>query len=362
MMHRFFLPAVAGLALALAVSTPAEAAGGGIGGSGLGGGRGMSLDGGGFGHAGLGGSLGGGLSGGLSHGGLGAGAGSFGHAGLGAGIGGVGTGGGAMSYGLGGGSRAPIGLGLTKGISSPGGDDLHLGLSSRELGLGNNFGLDAPDNVLSRAARVGNPPIVSGIGRQADDRPSLKGLNSEMTGDSQHSSQDAKGSQASGNGPKNDSFKKDKGQAERSDALQEQGQILLQQQLAAERQADLPPTPTPPSPAASTAAVPSPAAPTLPDVSPVVTTALGSGEVTMIGAYFAQHGAPVASVPTSSVNVSVGGTVPDNVALFPPPYDLVSQISDPDFSYFVWGQNVVIVDGQTNVVSAIVPDVLAHQD
>ena len=66
----------------------------------------------------------------------------------------------------------------------------------------------------------------------------------------------------------------------------------------------------------------------------------------MIGAYFAQHGAPVASVPASSVNVSVGGTVPDNVALFPPPYDLVSQISDPDFSYFVWGQNLVIVDTQ----------------
>jgi len=82
----------------------------------------------------------------------------------------------------------------------------------------------------------------------------------------------------------------------------------------------------------------------------------------MIGAYFTQHGASVASIPTSSVNVSVGGTVPESVALFPPPYDLVSQISDPDFSYFVWGQNVVIVDGQTNVISAIVPDVLAHQD
>ena len=355
MMHRFFLPAVAGLALALTVSAPAEAAGGG----GMGGGRGMS-------------SVAGALAmqalaaagGGLGHGGLGAGAGSFGHAGLGAGIGGVGTGGGAMSYGLGGlgGSRAPIGPSLTKGIGTPGGDDLHLGLSSHELGLGSNFGLDAPDNVLSRAARVGNPPIISGIGRHADDRPSLKGLDSEMTGDSQHASQDAKGSQASGDGSKNDNFKKDKEQAERSDALQEQGQILLQQQLAAERQADLPPTPTPPSPAASIAAVPQPAAPTLPDVSPVATTALGSGEVTMIGAYFAQHGAPVAAVPTSSVNVSVGGTVPDNVALFPPPYDLVSQVSDPDFSYFVWGQNVVIVDGQTNVVSAIVPDVLAHQD
>jgi len=357
MMHRFFLPALVGLALALTVSASAEAAGGGVGGGGMGGGRGMSLGGGGFGNAGLGGSLGGGLG----HGGLGAATGSFGRAGLGAGIGGVGTGGGAVSYGLGGG-HGPNGPSLTNGIGTPGGDDLHLGLSSHELGLGSNFGLDAPDNVLSRAARVGNPPIISGIGRQADDRPGLKGLDSEMTGDGEHSSQDAKGSRASSDGSKNDNFKKDKEQAERSDALQEQGQMLLQQQLAAERQADLPPTPTPPSPAASTAAVPQPAAPTLPDVSPVVTTALGSGEVTMIGAYFAQHGAPVAAVPASSVNVSVGGTVPDNVALFPPPYDLVSQISDPDFSYFVWGQNVVIVDGQTNVVSAIVPDVLAHQD
>ena len=70
-----------------------------------------------------------------------------------------------MSYGLGsghgpiglGGGRAPIGPSLTKGIGTPGGDDLHLGLSSHELGLGSNFGLDAPDNVLSRAAPRGQP-------------------------------------------------------------------------------------------------------------------------------------------------------------------------------------------------------------
>jgi hypothetical protein len=275
-----------------------------------------------------------------------------------------------MSHGFGsgpgtiglGGSRGPIGLGLTRGIGSRGGDDIHLGLSSRELGLGSNFGLDAPDNVLSRAARVGNPPIIPGIGRQADDRPGLKGLDSGMTGDSEPCSQDAKGSQASGGGSKANIFKNDAEQAERSSAVEGELQLLLQSQLAAERQTDLPPTATPSSPAASTTTVTQPAAPTLPDVSPVVTTALGSGEVTMIGAYFAQHGAPVAYVPTSSVNVSVGGTVPDSVALFPPPYDLVSQVSDPDFSYFVWGQNVVIVDGRTNVVSVIVPEVLAHQD
>jgi hypothetical protein len=180
--------------------------------------------------------------------------------------------------------------------------------------------------------------------------------------DDQHSSKDAKGSQMSGDGSKGNSFKKEGEQAARSTAVEEQLQLFQQSQLAAERAADLPPIPTPAGPPASTTAVTAPAAPTLPDVSPVVTTTLGSGEVTMIGAYFTQHGASVASIPTSSVNVSVGGTVPESVALFPPPYDLVNQVSDPDFSYFVWGQNVVIVDGQTNVVSAIVPDVLAHQD
>jgi hypothetical protein len=183
-----------------------------------------------------------------------------------------------------------------------------------------------------------------------------------MTGDGQHSSRGAKGSQTSSDGSERNSFKKDKAQTDPSNAIEEQELILEQSQLAAERAANLPPLPSPSSPAASTTTVTSPAAPTLPDVSPVVTTTLGSGELSMIGVYFAQHGAPVASIPTSSVNVSVGSTVPNSVALFPPPYNLVNQVSDPDFSYFVWGQNVVIVDGQTNVVSAIVPDVLAHQD
>ena len=84
-----------------------------------------------------------------------------------------------------------------------------LELSSHELGLGNNFGLDAPDNVLSRAACVGTSPTLLGIGRSADDRPSLQGLDLETTGDGQHSSQDAKGSRMSGDGSKGNSFKKE---------------------------------------------------------------------------------------------------------------------------------------------------------
>jgi hypothetical protein len=343
MMHRFFLPAVAALALALAASVDAAAAAGGGGG---GNGIGLGLGGGGHGIG-----FGGGGHGSLSVGTVG-GYGSMSH-GFGSGPGTIGLGG----------RRGSIGLGLTRGIGSPGGDDLRLGLSSHELGLGNNFGLDAPDNVLSRAARVGATSLIPGIGRSADDRPSLQGLDLGMKGDDQPSSPDAKGSQTSGGGSKGDNSKKVGEEAARSTAVDEQLQLLQQSQFAAERAADLPPTPTPASPPLSTTAVSQPAAPTLPETfSPVVTTSLGSGEVQMIGAYFAQNGAPVASIPTSSVNVSVGGTVPESVALFPPPYDLASQLSDTDFSYFVWVNNVVIVDGQTNVVQAVVPDVLAHQD
>jgi hypothetical protein len=321
-MHRLFLPAMDALAFTLAILATVEVAMAGAGGGG----------GGDAGHG-----VGFGLGGGVGHGSVGL--------GLGGGPGGMGFGG----------SHSTLGLGFGRGLGSPGGDDIHLGLSSRELGLGNNFGLDAPDNVLSRAARIGMSPLIPGMGTQADDRPSLQGLG--LTGDS-----NSKGSQASRNGSKANVFKKDKEQVERSTGVEVGLQLLQQSQLAAERQANLPPLPSPPSAAASTTTITSPVAPAVPDMSPLVTTTLGSGEVTMIGAYFAQHGAPVASIPTGNINVSVGGTVPDSVALFPPPYDLVNQVSDPDFSYFVWGQNVVIVDGQTNVVSAIVPDVLAHQD
>ena len=288
-MHRFFLPGVAAFALILAVPAPVEAGGGG-------------------------------------------------------GIGGGGIGHGTMSYGLGGGhspigfggGQAPTGLGLTRGIGTPGGDDLHLGLSSRDLGLGNNFGLNLPGNVLNRAARVPTSPLEPGIG----------------VGAFQKAKDSNKGDKVGGI-----NFDKLDRQEERSTEIRHQELLMQEQRL----QANVQQPPTPPTPAPTIAPSIQQGGPTLPEDSTVVTTSLGSGEVSMIGAYFAEHGASVASVPTGSVNVSVGGTTPENVALFPPPYDLANQVSDADFLYFVWVQSVVLVDGQTNVVTGIVPDVVAHQ-
>ncbi|MEZ0281339.1 hypothetical protein [Methyloceanibacter sp.] len=359
MMHRIFLiflPVVAALALTLApVSAEAAGGGGGQGGLGtsfgaVGGGRGSlgaNPGAGGIGHGSLTGNLG---SGSIGHGGasLSPGShGSIGHLDVGHGDNGH------VDVGLGS-NRAPIGLGLNRGIGSPGGDDIHLGLSSRELGLGNNFGLNAPDNVLSRAARLPNSSNPPDLGAHTNDRPPLQGLNTNK--DSAQSPQRANNSPA-GADAKVQNFKNEEVQARRSVAIEEEE--LLQQE--AKLQANLPQAPPPPTASPTTAPSIAQPAPTLPEDSTVVTTSLGSGEASMIGAYFAEHGAPVASVPTSSVNVSVGGTIPENVAVFPPPYDLANQVSDADFLYFVWGQSVVIVDGQTNVVTGIVPDVIAHQ-
>jgi hypothetical protein len=340
MMHRIFLPVVAAFALILAMPAPVEAGGGGgIGGGGIGGGGP-----GGFSANNLGsGNLGGGT---LGHAGLGVGTGGgLGHSGLGLNPVGSGLGHGTMSYGLGGGhssiglggGRAPTGQGLTSGIGTPGGDDLHLGLSSRDLGLGNNFGLNLPDNVLNRAARVPTSPLEQGIGAGGTSPQKAKDSN--------------KGDKMGGI-----NFDKLDRQEGRSAEIRDQELLMQEQRL----EANVPQPPAPPTPAPTTAPSIEQGGPTLPEDT-VVTTSLGSGEVSMIGAYFAEHGAPVASVPTSSVNVSVGGTIPENVALFPPPYDLANQVSDADFLYFVWGQSVVIVDDQTNVVTGIVPDVIAHQ-
>jgi hypothetical protein len=90
-----------------------------------------------------------------------------------------------------------------------------------------------------------------------------------------------------------------------------------------------------------------------------VTSPLSESSIGTINAYFAGHAAAVHAVPTSSVNVSIGGTVPSSVALFPLLINLLNQLPDGNFAYFFWGNNVVIADSETNVVDAIIPDVLS---
>jgi hypothetical protein len=91
-----------------------------------------------------------------------------------------------------------------------------------------------------------------------------------------------------------------------------------------------------------------PPAPTLPDESPVVHDYPRLGRGVDDRRIFCPAWRAGLLCSNEQCQCQRGGTVPNSVALFPPPYDLVSQVADPNFLYFVWGQNVVIVDGHTN--------------
>lgn len=274
--------------------------------------------------------------------------GSGGHGGISLGLGG----------GLGGGHGA-MGIGAGRGVGA-GNAGMHLGgrgnLGDRgDLGLG-TLGLRG-HGIRSAPAGGAISPADPHMGMSPDALPSLKaGRATRADLPSERS--------AAGN-----SGKEDVGQHNtktRRDGAETAAEIE-EEELELEQAQQLNSTPTavtvPGVSAAATTgttattsvqtvqATPDPASPTS------VTANLGT-----ISAFFAGHGAPVSSVPTNSVNVSVGAVLPASVALFPPPFDLLSQVSDPNFLYFVWGQNVVIADTDSHVVDSIIPDVLAHQD
>jgi hypothetical protein len=137
--------------------------------------------------------------------------------------------------------------------------------------------------VLSRAARLQASSNLSDLGGHANDLPPLQGLAANTSKDSGQSPQRANNSPAGGDA-KVQNFKNEEVQARRSVAIEEEE--LLQQE--AKLQANFPQAPPPPTASPTTAPSISQPALTLPEDSTVVTTRLG-GEVSMIGAYFAQQ-------------------------------------------------------------------------
>ena len=275
--------------------------------------------------------------------------------------GGGGGGHGSISLGLGGGlggGHGAMGIGAGGGFGA-GNAGMHLGgrgnLGGRgDLGLG-ALGLRG-HGIKSAPAGGAISPADPHMGMSLDALPSLKaGRATRADLPSERS--------AAGNSGKEDAGQHNaKTRRDRAETAAE----IEEEELELEQAQQLNSTPTAMTGGVAAAATtgttattsvqtiqatPDPASPTS------VTANLGT-----ISAFFAGHGAPVSSVPTNSVNVSVGAVLPASVALFPPPFGLLSQVSDPNFLYFVWGQNVVIVDTDSHVVESIIPDVLAHQD
>jgi hypothetical protein len=82
-------------------------------------------------------------------------------------------------------------------------------------------------------------------------------------------------------------------------------------------------------------------------------------QVTEIKQYFSSHKPNVKRVQTTEVNVSVGVAVPGSVTLYPLPSTIVvAESSSCPFEYFVWGDDIVIVDSCTRVAVEIITGVV----
>ena len=99
------------------------------------------------------------------------------------------------------------------------------------------------------------------------------------------------------------------------------------------------------------------APPTLPNVG--ATTSTSSGNLLgTIQQYFAQHDAPATASATlpKGTQLNVGAQVPAGVPLFPMPADLMTQEpSDANYSYFVSGNSVVVVDSESKTIAGVYP-------
>jgi hypothetical protein len=89
-----------------------------------------------------------------------------------------------------------------------------------------------------------------------------------------------------------------------------------------------------------------------------VSVKFSSEHKTKVRSYFKKNRVTVDPVERASISVSVGGTVPQHITLHPLPQTIVVDLPpDAEYHYFVWGNDIVIVDARTHVVVEILYDV-----
>lgn len=86
-------------------------------------------------------------------------------------------------------------------------------------------------------------------------------------------------------------------------------------------------------------------------------TKLGSQEVGKVRSYFHNHKPRANRVDRSEVNVSIGLALPGTIALYDLPPDVIVVEGACPIKYFVWDDDVVLVDSCTRQVVEIIVDV-----
>src|SRR5262245_26727799 len=73
--------------------------------------------------------------------------------------------------------------------------------------------------------------------------------------------------------------------------------------------------------------------------------------------YFSERKPNVTRVDRDRVRVSIGVGIPASIALYPLPVGIVVAAADCLLQYFLWGDDVVIVDSCSREVVDIVPNI-----
>jgi Protein of unknown function (DUF1236) len=87
------------------------------------------------------------------------------------------------------------------------------------------------------------------------------------------------------------------------------------------------------------------------------TAKIDSGEKQKVRNYFSDNKPKVKRVERSAVSVSIGIGIPGSIALYPLPADIVVAAADCPIEYFVWADDLVLVDSCTREVIDIIPGV-----
>jgi hypothetical protein len=87
------------------------------------------------------------------------------------------------------------------------------------------------------------------------------------------------------------------------------------------------------------------------------TAKIDSGQKEKVRTYFSQNRPTANRIEKSRVSVSIGVPLPVGIVLAPLPPDIIVVAADCPLQYFVWGDDVVLVDSCSREVVDIIPNI-----
>jgi hypothetical protein len=93
------------------------------------------------------------------------------------------------------------------------------------------------------------------------------------------------------------------------------------------------------------------------DAKPGKSVKLESQQVSKVRSYFSEHKPSVKSIDKTNVQVSIGIALPSSIVLYDLPPDVIVVGGPCTIKYFVWGDDIVLVDSCTREVVEIIAGV-----